>query len=289
MSSVVYQLPFPVEATPANGEFGNRAAFRANPHRGHDFSQFHLTRLGLSNVVTAIADGVVELVIDNHAVFGILVVIRHADGVRSSYAHMSERSVWGGQQVSRGQGIGRVGATGQVTGAHLHLNVGPNRDSYWIGECWDPIRFIQERSGGGGVAQPIVTALEDMQLIAAYLNSRNVNQDWHTNVDDGVRGRAYYWGVQHFGNVDGVYPIPPYKDDGEPGPKTYEVEAHHMLPAARAWWAAQQAAVGTPEPVEPVVPDVQVAGDLEALLERFSVRVRDEVLAGIRDMTFGAR
>ncbi|HEX8465621.1 MAG TPA: M23 family metallopeptidase [Abditibacterium sp.] len=54
---------------------------------------------------------------------GNCVVLDHGCNVFSIYMHMSQREVQVGQSVGRGQRIGRVGATGFVTGAHLHWEV----------------------------------------------------------------------------------------------------------------------------------------------------------------------
>ena len=51
---------------------------------------------------------------------GNCIVVDHGCNVFSLYLHLSERLVKVGQSVSRGQLIGRVGATGFVTGPHLH-------------------------------------------------------------------------------------------------------------------------------------------------------------------------
>lgn len=52
--------------------------------------------------------------------YGQLTLIDHGDGVVTAYAHQSRIDVTRGQRVSRGQLIGAVGATGNVTGDHLH-------------------------------------------------------------------------------------------------------------------------------------------------------------------------
>ncbi|RYG55724.1 M23 family metallopeptidase [bacterium] len=54
---------------------------------------------------------------------GNCVVIDHGCNVYSTYMHMSRRDVTEGQTVAKGQRIGLVGATGFVTGAHLHWEV----------------------------------------------------------------------------------------------------------------------------------------------------------------------
>lgn len=51
---------------------------------------------------------------------GISVYLHHGDGVMTVYHHMSQPLVAVGDTVERGQVIGRVGATGRVTGPHLH-------------------------------------------------------------------------------------------------------------------------------------------------------------------------
>lgn len=55
--------------------------------------------------------------------WGKLVTIAHAGRARTLYAHLSQVAVQVGQRVEAGQRIGRVGASGQATGPHLHFEV----------------------------------------------------------------------------------------------------------------------------------------------------------------------
>lgn len=55
--------------------------------------------------------------------FGNLVVVRHARGVTSWYAHLARLRVRPGERVGRGERLGDVGATGLATGPHLHFEV----------------------------------------------------------------------------------------------------------------------------------------------------------------------
>ncbi|WP_225830028.1 transglycosylase family protein [Streptomyces sp. NK08204] len=75
--------------------------------------------------------------------YGYQVVIRHADGHYTQYGHLSAISVRAGQTVSAGQRIGRSGATGNVTGPHLHFEV---RTGPGFGTDIDPVAYL--RAGG---------------------------------------------------------------------------------------------------------------------------------------------
>lgn len=57
------------------------------------------------------------------ALMGNVVVVDHGAGYRTVYAHLSERKVEEGDFVERGEELGKVGATGRVTGPHLHYEV----------------------------------------------------------------------------------------------------------------------------------------------------------------------
>jgi murein DD-endopeptidase MepM/ murein hydrolase activator NlpD len=73
--------------------------------------------------VLAAGAGVVTWAAPKSGAWGKLVVLRHADGVRTLYAHLSRITVHLGDVVAGGTIIGRVGATGDATGPHLHFEV----------------------------------------------------------------------------------------------------------------------------------------------------------------------
>lgn len=88
-------------------EFHNAIDLASNGGRGQIFA---------SN------DGVVTFASGNYwDWYGNFVEIQHSDGLRTGYAHLSQINVSVGQKVSRGQLIGIEGATGPVTGPHLHF------------------------------------------------------------------------------------------------------------------------------------------------------------------------
>ena len=71
------------------------------------------------DTVVAAARGIVELV-DQFELAGNVVYINHGGGLVTAYFHLSEQLVAEGDTVELGTPIGRVGATGRVTGPHLH-------------------------------------------------------------------------------------------------------------------------------------------------------------------------
>ncbi len=68
--------------------------------------------------------------------YGVVVVINHGYGFKTLYGHLMEATVRPGQQVKRGDPIGKVGSTGLSTGYHLHYEVIQN------GEKVNPVYFF---------------------------------------------------------------------------------------------------------------------------------------------------
>ncbi|MEU2286591.1 LysM peptidoglycan-binding domain-containing M23 family metallopeptidase [Streptomyces sp. NPDC013178] len=74
--------------------------------------------------------------------YGNQVVIRLADGYYAQYGHLSQLSVSAGQTVSAGQQVGLSGATGNVTGPHLHFEI---RTTPNYGSDVDPVAYLRAR------------------------------------------------------------------------------------------------------------------------------------------------
>lgn len=73
--------------------------------------------------IHAVSGGVVTSVVYSKTGYGHHVRVDCGNGVTVLYAHCSKILVTKGQSISTGQPIAEVGATGRVTGAHLHLGV----------------------------------------------------------------------------------------------------------------------------------------------------------------------
>lgn len=104
---------------PANSAFGTRSVFNGqhrSPHAGADFPSAEGTP------VHAPAAGKVVLARSLYYT-GNTVIIDHGLGLFSMLCHFSEIDTHVGDQVTAGQLVGKVGATGRVTGPHLHWSV----------------------------------------------------------------------------------------------------------------------------------------------------------------------
>lgn len=115
-----WTTPFvrPVEGG-ISSQYGLRRVFNGQPrgfHKGLDL------RSPEGTPIKACADGVVTLA-DNLYFSGNAVYLDHGLGVVTAYLHMSKILVRPGESVRRGQVVGLVGATGRVTGPHLHLSL----------------------------------------------------------------------------------------------------------------------------------------------------------------------
>ncbi len=118
-TSSAMRLPVPGRVTSGFGSRFHPILGYARFHKGVD--------LGASTgtPIVAAADGRV-VAAGWHGGYGRQVAIVHADGIRTSYGHMSQIAAYPGEMVRRGQVIGYVGSTGLSTGPHLHFEVTKN-------------------------------------------------------------------------------------------------------------------------------------------------------------------
>ncbi len=117
--------------------FGTKRVFNGvlkSFHSGTDY------RAKTGTPIRSVADGRVVL-IKNRFFAGNSVIIDHGQGIYTGYYHLSRFKVHKGEFVQRGQVIGLAGATGRVTGPHLHFTVHVN------GMLVDPLQFIDTFNG----------------------------------------------------------------------------------------------------------------------------------------------
>lgn len=99
-----------------SGVYGSQRILNGQPRRPH----FGVDVAGpVGTPVRAPADGIVTLAHPDMFYSGGTLILDHGHGVSSSFLHLSAILVEQGQRVHRGEMIGRIGATGRATGAHL--------------------------------------------------------------------------------------------------------------------------------------------------------------------------
>lgn len=88
--------------------------------------------------VRAAADGIVRFA-GKRGGYGNVVIVEHADGTETRYAHLRDLSVKRGASVAAGENIATVGSTGRSTGPHLHFELRRN------GEAVAPEEWMREK------------------------------------------------------------------------------------------------------------------------------------------------
>lgn len=118
--------------TKITSDFGNARVYNGflkSYHSGTDF------RADIGTPLKVINNGIVVIASDRYYA-GNTVVIDHGEGIYSIYAHLSKINVKVGQSIKKGEVFGLSGATGRVTGPHLHFGI--IVDSVRV----DPLDFI---------------------------------------------------------------------------------------------------------------------------------------------------
>ncbi|MFF1548251.1 M23 family metallopeptidase [Streptomyces sp. NPDC058291] len=116
--------------------FAAKGSHWAHRHTGQDFA------VDSGTPVYAVGSGVVRITTCGDG-FGNQVLVRHGDGYFTQYAHLSRIDVRPGQQVTAGQRIGLSGASGNVTGPHLHFEV---RITPYAGSAVPPLPWLRRKA-----------------------------------------------------------------------------------------------------------------------------------------------
>ncbi|BFO22783.1 hypothetical protein SHKM778_91710 [Streptomyces sp. KM77-8] len=133
LAELAKQYALPTSSYTLSSTFGQAGAYWSSGyHTGLDFAAPTGTLLKAVHTGTITSAGY-------DGSYGYKTVLTLDDGTEIWYAHQSSISVSVGQQVNTGDVIGRVGATGNVTGAHLHLEVHPGGSTSGI----DPLAWLQ--------------------------------------------------------------------------------------------------------------------------------------------------
>lgn len=122
-SNPLFQTNMLPNIWPVEGRLMSHFGHRSDPFSGLD--AFHAgvdISAERGTPIKATADGVV-VVANWGGAYGRLVILDHGNDVQTRYAHLSRFDVVEGQWVRRGEIIGRSGATGRATSAHLHYEV----------------------------------------------------------------------------------------------------------------------------------------------------------------------
>ncbi|MEV8534719.1 M23 family metallopeptidase [Streptomyces sp. NPDC051211] len=125
----------PVNAGIGTGYHVPGGMWSSGYHTGIDFPVSTGTPIHAIGPATVVSAG-------SGGAYGNQVVLRHADGLYSQYAHMSRLDVRAGQQVQGGQAIGLSGNTGNSSGPHLHMEV---RTGPEYGSDVDPVAYMRSK------------------------------------------------------------------------------------------------------------------------------------------------
>ncbi|MFV0134905.1 M23 family metallopeptidase [Streptomyces sp. HMX87] len=125
----------PLDSYELSASFGSGGTRWAGRHTGQDFA------VPVGTPVRAVGAGRVAKVSCGGA-FGMEVVLEHAGGYYTQYAHLAAVAVDQGDRVETGEWIGQSGNTGNSTGPHLHFEV---RVTPSVGSAVDPVSWLSRR------------------------------------------------------------------------------------------------------------------------------------------------
>ena len=130
--SLPYVMPVTGQISAVYNQKGRRWSSRR--HTGIDI------RAPRGTKIKAVVEGEVIFAARKPA-YGRVVVLQHADGTTSWYAHMSKIIAKKGRYLTPGDEIGLVGSSGRSSGSHLHFEVKSSSD-----KSMNPVTWLQDRA-----------------------------------------------------------------------------------------------------------------------------------------------
>lgn len=174
---------------PTDGVITDTYGTRNGRHHGIDIAG------GYGNDIYSVDEGIVTKSYYSNS-YGHVVFVKHPSNLETVYAHLSKRNVQEGQQVNRGQVIGKMGSTGRSSGVHLHFEIHKNEWTVNKENALNPAKLlgrievgenveamvedkeIEQVAGVMEIAYPSSTLLrylpdEDLELITGKIGNAN--------------------------------------------------------------------------------------------------------------------
>ena len=143
-------MRYPFNKYKLGTKYGSKGKYwKCGFHSGQDFLS---ANYGGDGLIYPLYEGYV-LKVTSSGSYGNCVYVQHNDGYLTLYAHMRTVYVKPGMRVDEQKVLGVEGATGNVTGKHLHLEV--HKGAYHYPASIDPLAFIRERLGGEEVEKQL--------------------------------------------------------------------------------------------------------------------------------------
>jgi murein DD-endopeptidase MepM/ murein hydrolase activator NlpD len=242
-----YYLPVRGNVTSAFGQRRAPVAGASTNHKGIDL------KASLGTPVVAMANGVI-IKREVQRGYGNIVYLQHAGGIVSKYAHLSrfQEGQMVGSRVSGGQIIGYAGATGRVSGPHLHFEIVDSS-----GRQIDPEQFLKGTNGGSG-------AVNASQEMIANQARRFANDDIDADDTPEVSNQA----------TSVSKPAPATKPIPYSGGKAFNPNAGPKPSKSKE---PVRANVPSPEPAQPIVRDTATRRQLQESTHREQVRTQASI------------
>jgi murein DD-endopeptidase MepM/ murein hydrolase activator NlpD len=134
LNDLILNLPLgnPVDTVRVTSSYGWRTKPYKNFHSGIDIAANTWDNIYVTG------NGTVIKTIYNNKIFGNYIIIKHSNGYKSLYGHLSKIFVKRNEKVNKGSIIGKAGNTGIAYGYHLHYEI--HKNSHTV----DPIKFLNK-------------------------------------------------------------------------------------------------------------------------------------------------